>query len=218
MATNGSSFATATALNRPSVPDTDLRSKHLSQPYNMQSISTESLPALFGAASLRRSNSNVPRTSRNNTSSPVPSSTNTSYSTPSSPAHPLASSSPKSTATSNGTSKSKSNSNGSSGGGNSKSNGTTASSARSSSKQHSAGSTAGAAPSTTTASPRRPPIDMVSEQFDLEGSHDRRPSSWDIMDMLAIDQLRQWMVCFCVVNFDLEKGQGKYLYSLATSR
>ncbi|KAG0022671.1 Protein dennd6a [Podila clonocystis] len=34
-------------------------SKHLSQPYNMQSISTESLPALFGAASLRRTNSNV---------------------------------------------------------------------------------------------------------------------------------------------------------------
>ncbi|KAF8948002.1 Protein dennd6a [Haplosporangium gracile] len=60
---------------------------------------------------------------------------------------------------------------------------------------------------TTTASQRRPPINIISEQFELEGSHDRRPSSWDIMDMMAIDQLRQWMVCFCVVNFDLEKGQ-----------
>ncbi|KAF9418841.1 hypothetical protein BGZ94_009585, partial [Podila epigama] len=34
-------------------------SKHLSQPYNMQSISTDSLPTLFGAASLRRTNSNI---------------------------------------------------------------------------------------------------------------------------------------------------------------
>ncbi|KAF9899093.1 hypothetical protein EC991_009633 [Linnemannia zychae] len=157
----------------------------------MQSISTESLPALFGAASLRRSNSNVARTSRTNTSTPVPSSNNTSYSTPSSPAHPL--SSTKSPTGVNGTS-----------------------GRASSPKQPSGVSSVAATVSTTTASPRRPPIDMISEQFELEGTHDRRPSSWDIMDMMAIDQLRQWMVCFCVVNFDLEKGQGKYTLELLT--
>lgn len=198
MATNGSSSATATTLNRPSEPDSDLRSKHLSQPYNMQSISTESLPALFGAASLRRSNSNISRTSRNNTSSPVPSSTNTSHSTPSSPAHPLVSS--KTAASVSSTNGSKSN--GASG---------TSSSGRSSSPKHqSEASQATTTTPTKTVSPRRVPIDMISEQFELNGSHDRRPSSWDIMDMMAIDQLRQWMVCFCVVNFDLEKGQGKF--------
>ncbi|KAG0306834.1 Protein dennd6a [Linnemannia gamsii] len=191
MATNGSSFATAATLDRPSEPDTDLRSKHLSQPYNMHSISTESLPALFGAASLRRSNSNVSRTSRNNTSSPVPFSTNTSYSTPSSPAHPLATS--KTTSSTNGQ----------------KTNGIVSGtpSNRSSSPRHQSGAAAAATTTTITTSTRRPPIDMISEHFELEGSHDRRPSSWDIMDMMAIDQLRQWMVCFCVVNFDLEKGQ-----------
>ncbi|KAF9548044.1 hypothetical protein EC957_007327 [Mortierella hygrophila] len=203
MATNGSSFAIATRLNRPSEPESDLRSKHLSQPYNMQSISTESLPVLFGAASLRRSNSNVSRTSRNNTSSPVPSSTNTSYSTPSSPAHPLASS--KTAAFASSTSGSKSNG----------VSGTSSSSGRSSSPKHQSGASQTTATATTTtpmtsASPRRLPIDMISEQFEIEGSHDRRPSSWDIMDMMAIDQLRQWLVCFCVVNFDLEKGQGKF--------
>ncbi|KAH7046247.1 hypothetical protein BKA57DRAFT_439270 [Linnemannia elongata] len=199
MATNGSSFVTATTLNRPSEPDSDLRSKHLSQPYNMQSISTESLPALFGAASLRRSNSNVSRTSRTNTSSPVPSSTNTSYSTPSSPAHPLASSKTAASASSTNGSKSKNGAPGTS---------SFSSSGQSSSLKHQSG--ASQATTTTTGSPRRPPINMISEQFELEGSHDRRPSSWDIMDMMAIDQLRQWMVCFCVVNFDLEKGQGKF--------
>ncbi|KAG9063109.1 hypothetical protein KI688_004709 [Linnemannia hyalina] len=201
MATNGSSFAIATTLNRPSEPDSDLRSKHLSQPYNMQSISTESLPALFGSASLRRSNSNVSRTSRNNTSSPVPSSTNTSYSTPSSPAHPLASS--KTAASASSTNGSKSNG----------ASGTSSSSGRSSSPKHQSGTSQATATTTTpltTASTRRLPIDMISDQFELEGSHDRRPSSWDIMDMMAIDQLRQWLVCFCVVNFDLEKGQGKF--------
>lgn len=196
MATNGSSLVTATTLNRPSEPDSDLRSKHLSQPYNMQSISTESLPALFGAASLRRSNSNVSRTSRTNTSSPVPSSTNTSYSTPSSPAHPLASSKTAASASSTNGSKSKNGASGTS---------SSSSSGQSSSLKHQSG--VSQATTTTTGSPRRPPINMISEQFELEGSHDRRPSSWDIMDMMAIDQLRQWMVCFCVVNFDLEKGQ-----------
>lgn len=199
MATNGSSLVTATTLNRPSEPDSDLRSKHLSQPYNMQSISTESLPALFGAASLRRSNSNVSRTSRTNTSSPVPSSTNTSYSTPSSPAHPLASSKTAASASSTNGSKSKNGASGTS---------SSSSSGQSSSLKHQSG--VSQATTTTTGSPRRPPINMISEQFELEGSHDRRPSSWDIMDMMAIDQLRQWMVCFCVVNFDLEKGQGKF--------
>ncbi|KAF9925694.1 Protein dennd6a [Linnemannia zychae] len=183
MATNGSSYAaTTTALNHPSGPESDLRSKHLSQPYNMQSISTESLPALFGAASLRRTNSNVSRTSRNNTSSSVPALTSKSHSTPSSPAHPLDSSTIPSNISGNGR----------------------ASGHSSLSKKYQSGSTTG-----TASALGRPPIEMISEQFELEGSHDRRPSSWDIMDMLAIDQLRQWMVCFCVVNFDLEKGQGK---------
>ncbi|CAG8524328.1 1524_t:CDS:10 [Cetraspora pellucida] len=35
----------------------------------------------------------------------------------------------------------------------------------------------------------------------------RRRSSWDIVELLALDNFRNWMVCFCVVNFDLELGQ-----------
>ncbi|CAG8476372.1 1523_t:CDS:2 [Acaulospora colombiana] len=35
----------------------------------------------------------------------------------------------------------------------------------------------------------------------------RRKSSWDIVELLALDNFRNWMVCFCVVNFDLELGQ-----------
>ncbi|CAG8442651.1 2340_t:CDS:10 [Diversispora eburnea] len=35
----------------------------------------------------------------------------------------------------------------------------------------------------------------------------RRKSSWDIVELLALDNFRNWMICFCVVNFDLELGQ-----------
>jgi hypothetical protein len=52
-------------------------------------------------------------------------------------------------------------------------------------------------------------VNSIPEQFELDGNHNRRSLSWDVIDMRAMDQLRQWMVCFCVVNFDLEKGQGK---------
>ncbi|KAF9381059.1 hypothetical protein CPC16_010036 [Podila verticillata] len=164
-------------------------SKHLSQPYNMQSISTESLPALFGAASLRRTNSNIiSKTRPSRGTSPAPHS----FSTPTSPGLGSSSPSPPNPPqkTPGPLSPSSSPVNGSTTG---------------AKGEKGAKGTAG----TTTSPSRRPPIDVFDEQFELGETHDRRPSSWDIMDMLAIDQLRQWMVCFCVVNFDLEKGQGK---------
>jgi hypothetical protein len=38
-------------------------------------------------------------------------------------------------------------------------------------------------------------------------------SSWDIVDLLALDSFRNWAVCFCVVNFDLEMGQAmEFMY------
>ncbi|KAG0322238.1 Protein dennd6a [Podila horticola] len=168
-------------------------SKHLSQPYNMQSISTESLPALFGASSLRRTNSNVvAKTRPSRGTSPVPHS----FSTPTSPG-PDASSSPNPPQKTPGP-LSPSSLNGP----------TTGVSGAKGAK----GTWTG-----TTPPSRRPPIDVFDDQFELNGTHDRRPSSWDIMDMLAIDQLRQWMVCFCVVNFDLEKGQGNCFSSFPDS-
>nr|CAG8497463.1 9371_t:CDS:10 [Entrophospora candida] len=32
-------------------------------------------------------------------------------------------------------------------------------------------------------------------------------NSWDMIELLALDNFRNWMVCFCIVNFDLELGQ-----------
>ncbi|CAO3570615.1 unnamed protein product [Mortierella alpina] len=149
----------------PAVNDPSAKTKHLSQPYNMHSISTESLPALFGAASLRRTNSNVvSKTRASRGTSPAPNSS--SLSTPPSPAASH-----------------------------------TAPHRTTAPAQPTASAAGAAAPA------RRPPIHAIPEHFELDSSHRRRPSSWDIMDMLAIEQLRQWMVCFCVVNFDLEKGQ-----------
>ncbi|KAG0035026.1 hypothetical protein BGZ81_001536 [Podila clonocystis] len=163
-------------------------SKHLSQPYNMQSISTESLPALFGAASLRRTNSNViAKTRPSRGTSPAPHS----FSTPTSPG-PGTSSPPNPPQKTPGALSPSSLNESTSG----------VSGAKGAKGAKGAGTG-------TTPPSRRPPIDVFDEQFELGETHDRRPSSWDIMDMLAIDQLRQWMVCFCVVNFDLEKGQGK---------
>ncbi|KAF9955937.1 Protein dennd6a [Mortierella alpina] len=158
----------------PAMNDANAKTKHLSQPYNMHSISTESLPALFGAASLRRTNSNVvSKTRASRGTSPAPN--NSSFSTPASPA-----------------------------------------------ASHTASHRTTPPPSTplagaAAAPSRRPPIHAIPEHFELDSSHRRRPSSWDIMDMLAIEQLRQWMVCFCVVNFDLEKGQGKCFSSFPDS-
>ncbi|KAF9965062.1 Protein dennd6a [Mortierella alpina] len=163
----------------PAMNDPNAKTKHLSQPYNMHSISTESLPALFGAASLRRTNSNVvSKTRASRGTSPAPHSS--SLCTPPSPT--ASHTAPH----------------------------------RTTPPAQSTASAAGAAATTA----RRPPIHAIPEQFELDSSHRRRPSSWDIMDMLAIEQLRQWMVCFCVVNFDLEKGQGKFsvlIHSLVLS-
>ncbi|KAG0206348.1 Protein dennd6a [Mortierella sp. GBA30] len=167
------------ALPAVSPADALPKTKHLSQPYNMHSISTESLPALFGAASLRRTNSNVvSKTRASRGTSPAP---NNGYSTPPSPQTSVRTSSAVSTQKS-----------------------TWSSPATQTTTATGVGVGAGA---------RRPVIDMIPEHFELDGSssHNRRPSSWDIMDMIAIEQLRQWMVCFCVVNFDLEKGQGKFV-------
>ncbi|KAG0358905.1 Protein dennd6a [Podila minutissima] len=171
-------------------------SKHLSQPYNMQSISTESLPTLFGAASLRRTNSNViakTRPSRGTSPAPHPFSTPTSPGpgTSSPPNPPQKISGPLSPSSLNGSTTGVSGAKGAKG-------------AR--------GTGTG-----TTPPSRRLPIDVFDDQFELSETHDRRPSSWDIMDMLAIDRLRQWMVCFCVVNFDLEKGQGNCFSSFPDS-
>ncbi|KAF9563275.1 hypothetical protein EC968_004888 [Mortierella alpina] len=160
----------------PAMNDANAKTKHLSQPYNMHSISTESLPALFGAASLRRTNSNVvSKTRASRGTSPAP---NSSLSTPPSPA----------------------------------------ASHTASYRTAPAQSTASASAGGAAAPARRPPIRTIPEHFELDSSHRRRPSSWDIMDMLAIEQLRQWMVCFCVVNFDLEKGQGKFSVLIRKNR
>ncbi|CAG8473351.1 12061_t:CDS:2 [Funneliformis caledonium] len=32
-------------------------------------------------------------------------------------------------------------------------------------------------------------------------------NSWDIIELLALDNFRNWILCFCVINFDLELGQ-----------
>ncbi|KAF9285418.1 Protein dennd6a [Mortierella alpina] len=158
----------------PALNEASAKTKHLSQPYNMHSISTESLPALFGASSLRRTNSNVvSKTRASRGTSPAPNSG--SFSTPPSPA------------------------------------------ASHTASQRTTPSSQSTAPAGGAASARRPPIHAIPEHFELDSSHRRRPSSWDIMDMLAIEQLRQWMVCFCVVNFDLEKGQGKFSVLIRTA-
>ncbi|KAF9584455.1 Protein dennd6a [Lunasporangiospora selenospora] len=229
--------------------------KHLSQPYNMHSISTESLPALFGAASLRRSNSNIiakTRSSPPRGTSPSPFGNDhpNSYSTPSSPISRTVilestpdSSQDSASATDTDSSVSSSPALPTSPGRLTSSATIDLTTSGSGLKKPLAGSssplsaasprkffTTPAKTATTTATARRPIlVDMNpdSENFDFDDGdaydpynpqHDhrkheenrarrRRPSSWDIMDMPAIDQLRQWMVCFCVVNFDLEKGQ-----------
>ncbi|KAF9903945.1 hypothetical protein BX616_001468, partial [Lobosporangium transversale] len=168
-----------------STSSTDLKSKHLSTPYNMQSISTDSLPTLFGATSLRRTNSNVVSRSR------TPRTTRTT--SPTSISASISSTSIDNTATTTSLQKA------------------TTLNAPLASVPVSSSSAKPAKVTTATATTigRRPVIDVIPESFEIDAGHARRSSSWDIMDMLAIDQLRQWMVCFCVVNFDLEKGQGK---------
>ncbi|KAI7818200.1 hypothetical protein BC939DRAFT_463610 [Gamsiella multidivaricata] len=164
------------------------RSKHLSQPYNMQSISTESLPALFGASSLRRTNSSVvTKTRASRGTSPAPPANEHQVSTISLTSSPTAASSQsRSKRTGTGTE--------------------TGTGTGTGTATGTATVATAIIPGSTTPT-RRPPIHTIPENFELDGGHNRRSSSWDIMDMIAIDQLRQWMVCFCVVNFDLEKGQ-----------
>ncbi|KAF9984532.1 Protein dennd6a, partial [Modicella reniformis] len=163
-----SSTSAFSTMSVKGLGEQDSKSKHLSQPYNLHSISTESLPTLFGAASLRRANSNViSKTRASRGTSPVP------------PIDRSPSPTPSPT--------------------------TTGSSALSSTHKSSVTTS-----NKSATPPRRALIDSIPEQFELDGNHNRRSMGWDIIDMLSMDQLRQWMVCFCVVNFDLEKGQGKY--------
>ncbi|KAF9970888.1 hypothetical protein BGZ73_006268 [Actinomortierella ambigua] len=205
--------------------------KHLSTPYSLQSISTESLPALMNAASLRRTNSNIVttkmRSSSRGGSPPILSRAAFSSSSPSSPIseHPTgaptlgpASATPavppprtRLTQTSSALSASISMDNGTR---------STPSSPPSMQQKHLEQARPHAIARSSTTTPQSTPIGIIHESMDpFESSstleeHERRPSSWDIMDMIAIEQLRKWMVCFCVVNFDLEKGQGKFLFVL----
>ncbi|RUP50064.1 LOW QUALITY PROTEIN: hypothetical protein BC936DRAFT_140479 [Jimgerdemannia flammicorona] len=48
---------------------------------------------------------------------------------------------------------------------------------------------------------------MESSYSDLADERRRRRTSRDVMESLALDRFRKWMVCFCIVNFDLELGQ-----------
>ncbi|KAF9163707.1 hypothetical protein DFQ26_002228 [Actinomortierella ambigua] len=198
--------------------------KHLSTPYTLQSISTESLPALMGAASLRRTHSNITtkvRSASRGGSPPILSKASFSSSSPSSPiserptgapalgpasAAPAVppprtrltrtnnSAQPTSTSMENGTQ-------------------STPASPPSVQQQHLEQVQRRTIPRSSTTTPidvQHDIMDPFESSLTLE-EHERRPSSWDIMDMLAIEQLHKWMVCFCVVNFDLEKGQGKRL-------
>ncbi|KAG0053301.1 Protein dennd6a [Gryganskiella cystojenkinii] len=209
------------ALQDSGLPDSPKATKHLSQPYthNMHSMSTESLPTLFGATSLRRTHSNVVSKTR-----PTKGSASLTSSTP---ASPIASGgvSASSTSPSPSPSSLRANSNSSYHNGSLPSHSTIPSSPGSRSgptgssgpsvsiasepvptfskaKEHlstSVGSLTATAQTGPATGPRRPNIDVIPEHSsELNESHRRRPSSWDIMDMLAIDQLRQWMVCFSI--------------------
>ncbi|RUS21607.1 hypothetical protein BC937DRAFT_92129 [Endogone sp. FLAS-F59071] len=52
------------------------------------------------------------------------------------------------------------------------------------------------------------PADALRGSIDLAEEKRRRRESRNIVESLALDRFRKWMVCFCIVNFDLEIGQG----------
>lgn len=58
--------------------------------------------------------------------------------------------------------------------------------------------------------------DMLADaprgSVDLAEEKRRRRESRNIVESLALDRFRKWMVCFCIVNFDLEIGQGEDHY------